>query len=42
MEELLDFIIMISALFEEFRGLSPSALRGVVKLRGGLRKLLHA
>jgi DNA-binding transcriptional regulator GbsR (MarR family) len=40
MEELLEFIIMLSALFEEFRSLSPSALKGMVKLRGGLRKLL--
>jgi hypothetical protein len=32
---------MLSALFEEFRSLSPSALKGIVKLRGGLRKLLR-
>jgi DNA-binding transcriptional regulator GbsR (MarR family) len=41
MEELLEFIILMSALFEEFRSLSPSAMKGLVKLRGGLRKLLH-
>lgn len=42
MEELLEFIILMSALFEEFRSLSPSAMKGLVKLRGGVRKLLHA
>jgi len=41
MEELLEFIVLLSALFEEFRSLSPSALKGLVKLRGGLRKLLR-
>src|SRR5271169_1460155 len=41
MEELLGFIVLISALFEEFRSLSPRALKGIVKLRGGLRKLLR-
>jgi hypothetical protein len=40
MEELLEFIVLLSALFEEFRSLSPRALKGMVKLRGGLRKLL--
>jgi len=42
MEELLEFVVLISALFEEFRNLSPSAMKGMVKLRGGIRKLLHA
>jgi DNA-binding transcriptional regulator GbsR (MarR family) len=41
MGELLEFIILMSALFEEFRSLSPSAMKGLVRLRGGLRKLLH-
>jgi DNA-binding transcriptional regulator GbsR (MarR family) len=41
MEELLEFIILLSALFEEFRSLSPRAMKGIVKLRGGLRKLLQ-
>ena len=41
MEELLEFIVLMSALFEEFRNLSPSAMKGMVKLRGGIRKLLH-
>jgi DNA-binding transcriptional regulator GbsR (MarR family) len=41
MEELLQFIVLMSALFEEFRNLSPSAMKGMVKLRGGIRKLLH-
>jgi DNA-binding transcriptional regulator GbsR (MarR family) len=42
MEEMLEFIVMLSALFEEFRTLSPTAMKGMVKLRGGLRKLLHS
>jgi len=41
MEELLEFIVLLSALFEEFRNLSPTAMKGMVKLRGGLRKLLQ-
>jgi DNA-binding transcriptional regulator GbsR (MarR family) len=41
MEELLEFIVLMSALFEEFRILSPGALKGIVKLRGGFRKLLR-
>ena len=41
MEELLEFIVMVSALFEEFRNLSPAAMKGMTKLRGGIRKLLH-
>src|SRR5271156_6266396 len=41
MEEMLEFIVMMSALFDEFRSLSPTAMKGVVKLRGGIRKLLH-
>jgi DNA-binding transcriptional regulator GbsR (MarR family) len=42
MEELLEFVVLLSALFEEFRDLSPTAMRGMVKLRGGIRKLLHS
>jgi DNA-binding transcriptional regulator GbsR (MarR family) len=41
MEELLEFVVLMSSLFEEFRNLSPKALTGMVKLRGGIRKLLH-
>jgi DNA-binding transcriptional regulator GbsR (MarR family) len=41
MEELLEFIVLMSALFDEFRNLSPTTMKGVVKLRGGIRKLLH-
>jgi DNA-binding transcriptional regulator GbsR (MarR family) len=41
MEEMLEFIVLMSGLFEEFRNLSPSAMKGVAKLRGGIRKLLH-
>ena len=42
MEELLEFIVLISTLFEEFRNLSPTAIKGMVRLRGGLRKLLQS
>src|ERR1700724_2307045 len=38
MEELLEFIVLLSALFEEFRNLSPAAMKGMVRLRGGIRK----
>jgi DNA-binding transcriptional regulator GbsR (MarR family) len=42
MEEMLEFVVLISALFEEFRTLSPAAMKGMVKLRGGIRKLLRS
>jgi DNA-binding transcriptional regulator GbsR (MarR family) len=42
MEEMLEFVVLISALFEEFRTLSPAAMKSMVKLRGGIRKLLHS
>jgi DNA-binding transcriptional regulator GbsR (MarR family) len=38
--ELLEFITTMTALFEEFQHLSPSAVRGLARLRGGIRKLL--
>jgi DNA-binding transcriptional regulator GbsR (MarR family) len=41
MEELLEFIVTMSALFDEFRNLTPAAMKGLVKLRGGIRKLVH-
>lgn len=41
MEQMLEFIITMSALFEEFRDLSPAAMKKMAKLRGGIRKLLH-
>jgi DNA-binding transcriptional regulator GbsR (MarR family) len=41
MEEMLEFIVLMSGLFEEFRNLSPGAMKGVAKLRGGIRKLLR-
>ena len=41
MEDLLELIVLLSALFEEFRSLSPAAIKGMVKLRGGIRRLLH-
>ena len=42
MEELLEFVVSMSGLFEEFRTLSPATMKGVAKLRGGIRKLLHS
>ena len=42
MEEMLEFIVLMSGLFEEFRGLSPTSLKGLMKLRGGVRKLLRS
>jgi DNA-binding transcriptional regulator GbsR (MarR family) len=41
MEQMLEFITTMSALFEEFRDLSPAAMKRVARLRGGIRKLLH-
>jgi hypothetical protein len=41
MEELLEFIVTVSGLFEELRVLSPSTIKGMTKLRGGIRKFLQ-
>jgi DNA-binding transcriptional regulator GbsR (MarR family) len=41
MEELLEFIVTMSGLFDELRTLSPTTIKGMAKLRGGIRKLLH-
>jgi DNA-binding transcriptional regulator GbsR (MarR family) len=41
LSEMLDFVVTMSALYEEFRHLPPAAARGLVKLRGKMRKLLH-
>ena len=41
MSEMLEFISTMSGLFEEFRALSPSAMKKLARLRGGIRKLLH-
>lgn len=41
MEEMLEFISTMSGLFDEFRGLSPTSMKRLAKLRGGIRKLLH-
>ncbi|HSB74575.1 MAG TPA: MarR family transcriptional regulator [Terriglobales bacterium] len=41
MGEMLEFITTMSGLFEEFRNLSPGAVKRLGKLRGGIRKLLH-
>jgi DNA-binding transcriptional regulator GbsR (MarR family) len=42
LEELLEFIATMDTLFTEFQHLPPSAARGIVKLRGRIRKLLHS
>jgi hypothetical protein len=41
MEEMLEFISTMSGLFDEFRDLSPSAMKRLARLRGGIRKLMH-
>lgn len=41
MNELLDFIVTMSALYEEFRHLPPVATRSLLKARGKIRKLFH-
>jgi DNA-binding transcriptional regulator GbsR (MarR family) len=41
MEELLEFIVTMSGLFDELRTISPATIKGMAKLRGGIRKLLH-
>ena len=42
LEELLEFIGTMDTLFTEFQNLPPSAARGIVKLRGKIRKLLRS
>lgn len=42
MGEMLEFVTTMSGLFEEFRNLSPGAMKRLAKLRGGIRKLLHS
>jgi hypothetical protein len=41
MQELLGFVVLMSAQFEEFGNLSPSAVKGMLKLRGGVREILR-
>lgn len=41
MEELLEFMVTMSGVYEEFRHLPPAAARGVVKLRSRVRKLFR-
>jgi DNA-binding transcriptional regulator GbsR (MarR family) len=41
MEELLEFIVTMSSLFDELRTISPATIKGMAKLRGGIRKLLQ-
>lgn len=40
LEKLLEFITAMNGMFEEFQKLPPSAARGLMKLRGQIRKLL--
>jgi hypothetical protein len=40
--ELLDFLTTLMSLYEELEHLPPGAARGLLKLRGKMRKLLHA
>jgi len=40
LDQLLEFITTMNTLFEEFQHLPPAAARGLVKLRGRIRKLL--
>jgi DNA-binding transcriptional regulator GbsR (MarR family) len=41
MSELLDFIVTMSSLYDEFRRIPPVATRGIVKARGRIRKLFQ-
>src|SRR5690349_308466 len=41
MAEMLEFVSTMSGLFEEFRELSPSTMKRLAKLRGGVRNLLN-
>jgi DNA-binding transcriptional regulator GbsR (MarR family) len=41
LEEMLEFIATMDTLFTEFQHSPPSAARGIVKLRGTIRKLLR-
>jgi DNA-binding transcriptional regulator GbsR (MarR family) len=41
LSEMLEFVLTMSALFEEFRNLPPAATRGLIKLRGRVRKLFR-
>lgn len=40
LEALLDFMTTMDTLFDEFQRLPPAAARGIVKLRGQIRRLL--
>jgi hypothetical protein len=37
---MLEFITTMNTIFDEFQRLPPSAARGIMKLRGHIRKLL--
>jgi DNA-binding transcriptional regulator GbsR (MarR family) len=40
LEDMLEFITTMNTLFDEFQSLPPAAARGIIKLRGRIRKLL--
>lgn len=42
LSEMLDFFLTASALYDEFKNLPPGATRGIVKVRGRIRKLFRA
>jgi DNA-binding transcriptional regulator GbsR (MarR family) len=42
LSEMLDFFVTMSALYDEFRNVPLAATRGIVKLRGRIRKLFRA
>jgi DNA-binding transcriptional regulator GbsR (MarR family) len=39
--EMLDFIVTMSAFYDEFQNLPPTAARGIVKMRGRIRRLFR-
>lgn len=41
MEELLEFMVSMSSVYEEFRHLPPAVARGALKMRGKMRKLFR-
>lgn len=41
LSEMLDFIVTMSAFYDEFHNLPPTAARGIVKMRGRIRRLFR-
>jgi DNA-binding transcriptional regulator GbsR (MarR family) len=41
LSEMLDFIVTMSAFYDEFQNLPPTAARGIVKMRGRIRRLFR-